>query len=512
MKNILFLIFILVFAGLIFWSCSDDNGTEPEKDTEAPVVTLTLPADSAEFTEGTEVNISANAGDNEAVAKVEFYVDSILVGTDEESPYQTSWTTTGKIGSHIIMAKAFDTSGNTGYSDTINVKVILANIAPVIDSLKANPTSVLQSCSTTLTCTAADANGDSLIYSWASTGGTLAASTSASVVWTAPTTSGTYTVLVTVSDGELSDSDSTTVIVNESGMIYVAGGTFSMGDHFSEGNPDELPLHNVTISSYYIGKCEVTNQEYCDMLNYANGQGLISVDATLVMGKIGSSQVVLLRMDDIANYQINYDGTNFIVNEAFENYPVNQVTWYGSVFYCNMMSIQHGLVCAYDMTDWSCKWDVNGYRLPTEAEWEYAARGGINNSDNYRYSGCNTESLLKNYAWYLANSNTAGNSNELNNYGTLPVATRTPNQLGVYDMTGNVAEWCWDWYSSEYYQYCIDNNINTNPRGPESGLTRAVRGGAWTSNSTRCRVAIRDGNYYPYYRYSSNGFRISRMP
>mgnify|MGYP001454341463 CR=1 FL=1 len=123
MKKFIILLFAVLFTGLIFWSCSDDSSSEPEKDTTAPTISLTYPANNAEFTEGTTVTIKADATDNETVAKVEFYVDGDLVGTDETSPYQLSWATTGKVGSHTIMAKAYDASENTSSSETINFVV-----------------------------------------------------------------------------------------------------------------------------------------------------------------------------------------------------------------------------------------------------------------------------------------------------------------------------------------------------------------------------------------------------
>jgi formylglycine-generating enzyme required for sulfatase activity len=237
------------------------------------------------------------------------------------------------------------------------------------------------------------------------------------------------------------------------GMIFIEGGTFEMGDHFGEGSPEELPVHDVTLSSFYIGAHEVTQGEYEALMgnNPAHGNG------------VG------------------------------DNYPVHSLTWYNAVEYCNTRSVQEGFTPCYNLSDNSCNFDANGYRLPTEVEWEYVARGGENWEDNYRYSGTTDE--LDNYAWY--GSNSGEQSHE--------VGTKLPNQLGIYDMSGNVSEWCNDWYSSDYY----GSSPAVNPTGPASASDRVIRGGSWYFNTNWCRNAHR---YYlgPMIDFYSIGFRVAR--
>ncbi len=215
------------------------------------------------------------------------------------------------------------------------------------------------------------------------------------------------------------------------GMIFVKGGSFQMGSN--DSNSDEKPIHSVTVSDFYIGKYEVTQKEW-----------------KAVMGSNPS----------------NWKG---------DNLPVERVSWYDAVEFCNKKSEMEGLQKCYSGSgkNITCDFTKNGYRLPTEAEWEYAARGG-NKSKGYKYSGSNN---IGDVAWYTSNSGSK----------THPVGTKRSNELGIYDMSGNVWEWCWDWYDENYYSI----SPGSNPRGPNSGKFAVLRGGSWCFYAYYCRVAVR---------------------
>ena len=235
---------------------------------------------------------------------------------------------------------------------------------------------------------------------------------------------------------------------------FIEGGTFCMGSDESD-HKNERPAHTVTVNSFYICSHEVTQLEY-----------------QIVMGKNPSQ----------------FKG---------DNRPVECVTWYDAVEYCNKRSLREGLTPCYSISEnkeYKCDFEANGYRLPTEAEWEYAARGGIK-SKGYIYSGGNN---VDDVAWFDKNI-------EDEDYGeTHSVMSKNPNELGIYDMSGNVWEWCWDLYG--FYSY----KSQTNPVGALESPFRSLRGGAYDIVDKDCSVTIRENGAFPTLWHSSVGFRLAR--
>lgn len=232
-------------------------------------------------------------------------------------------------------------------------------------------------------------------------------------------------------------------------MVFAEGGSFRMG--VAEGtDSDECPSHTVTLKSFYISKYEVTQKEW-----------------KMIMG----------------NNPSYFKG---------DSLPVESVSWIDAIVFCNKLSIGKGLIPAYHKQGGSiiCDWNADGYRLPTEAEWEFAAKGGINNSLTTEYSGSNIVGLV---AWYDGNSGRK----------THPVGAKKPNALGLYDMSGNVWEWCWDWYGGYLPE------AQTNPKGPDTGVNRVNRGGSWGSAAYGVRSVCRSLNT-PSLRGYIVGLRLAR--
>jgi len=261
-------------------------------------------------------------------------------------------------------------------------------------------------------------------------------------------------------------------------MVYVPGGSFQMGNpDTSAGNNDERPVHTVTLSGFYMGKYQVTQAQY-----------------QAVMGSNPS-----------------YFNSNPASGEVQGKRPVDMVSWYDAIVFCNKLSIAEGLSPAYRISgstnpsDWgtvptssNSTWNAvaivagsNGYRLPTEAQWEYAAKGGNGSPGNYTYSGSNT---VGDVAWYTSNSNSM----------THEVGKKQPNGLGIYDMSGNVWERCWDWYGS------YTSGAQTDPIGPSSGDYRVERGGAWAYDASRVHSTCRGGTDRPGDRHNNDSLRLVR--
>ncbi|MEQ8192377.1 MAG: SUMF1/EgtB/PvdO family nonheme iron enzyme [Candidatus Eremiobacterota bacterium] len=281
-----------------------------------------------------------------------------------------------------------------------------------------------------------------------------------------PTPTPTATITATV-------TSTPTPTITGPPMVSIAGGTFNMGSNI---NSNEDPVHSVTLSSFDMGKYEVRNSDYVIFLNSQGNQtegGVTWIDMVT------------------DQYQGITGGPNpgtFTIVTGYENRPVVYVSWYGTVAYCNWLSSQQGLTLCYgpinnrgnDPSVWRT---LNGYRLPTEAEWEYACRGGQTAEyywgDPYPPDPPN----INNYAWY--NGNSSGNHHII---GQL-----LPNGFGLYDMSGNSLEWCSDWYSDNtnnppnYYVISPSND----PTGPATGSWRVLRSGGWAATAGECRSAYR---------------------
>jgi len=297
-------------------------------------------------------------------------------------------------------------------------------------------------------------------------------------------------------------------------MAYIPDGGFEMGDHFAEGSSDELSLHAGLLDSFFMSKYEITNQQYCDYLNSALGNGSIYLSSNVVYGT-GNNQDYCDTSASSSYSQIVYSGGVFAVGTKggrdMSDDPMVMVSWYGSAAYCNWRSSEEGYEGCYNLSTWMCDFSKNGYHLATEAEWEYAARRGNHSpycrfpwGDTISHSQANYYAVPGSYSYDV--SPTRGDHPDWND-GIEPytsvVGSFQTNGYGLYDMTANVREWCNDWYDENYY----DASPYDNPQGPGSGSYRVLRGGSWGDATNNCRVANRN-HYCPDTRYNNIGFRV----
>jgi len=217
----------------------------------------------------------------------------------------------------------------------------------------------------------------------------------------------------------------------------IKAGTFMMGSPDNEQNrmPDEKQ-HSVTLTNdIEMSETTITNQQYADIAQWAYDNGHCRFSNNALIDNLDGSTELLVKFNDDLFYCSQNDGT-IKVKDGRENHPVAFITWYGAVSFCDWMSMKEGLPRAYNHATWKCNNDdpyaAKGYRLPTEAEWEYACRAGTTT----RFNTGDSDSDLKRAGWYNRNSNS-----EIH-----PVAQKEPNAWGLYDMHGNVYEWCDDMY------------------------------------------------------------------
>ncbi len=308
--------------------------------------------------------------------------------------------------------------------------------------------------------------------------------------------------------------------------ILIAGAVFQMGDCLNEGESDEFPVHTVSLSPFCISKYEITNIQYCQFLNQllqaqaiyreASGSyynGIVRNLANCVYCKYCPTEPPI-DPSKINRSHITFRTNAFvplsISGRDLSNDPVEYVTWYGAAAYCNWRSIQDGREQCYDTTTWVCDYSKSGYRLPTEAEWEYAARANLTAS---RFPCGNTITheqanyFSSDLYWYDQSSTRGYHPTWINSKSFTPytsVAGYFPAEgFGLYDMTGNVQEWCNDGYAADFYTH----SPISNPVGFSLEDIAVIRGGSCSSSAYECRSSNRS-NMTRSYSSSLVGFRI----
>jgi len=282
---------------------------------------------------------------------------------------------------------------------------------------------------------------------------------------------------------------------NQPVMTFVKGGTFKMGnpytDRLNKGDADERPVHEVKVSDFYIGTYEITVAQFKD---YLRDNSYHVFDKFGVLHSLPSAP-------DSTWWQGHPDCKRYWDTQLGSwwgwksNFPMFHVTWFDAISYCNWLSIESGLQPCYKINKSSgivCDFSKNGYRLPTEAEWEYAASGGTK-THKYRFSGSNN---FNDVAWVDDNTFLSGPKT---------VGTKKSNELGIYDMSGNVWEWCTDYYSPYYYKH----SNKENPICKQYTGYRSLRGGSWHYRVGYATIYTRDGPKAGFTDYNY-GFRVVR--
>ena len=321
------------------------------------------------------------------------------------------------------------------------------------------------------------------------------------------------------------------------GFALIPAGTFEMGDHHGFVDPkhggDETPIHTLRLDAFYMGIHTVTTKEYCDFLNSALAAMQIEVREGGVY--LAGGHELLCETPVMSPYsRIGWNGQRFAVLDRKEDHPIVCIRWPGATAYCNWLSAQQGKPLCYNPASWDCDFNKSGYRLPTEAEWEYAGRGGL-------------QKPYRNFPWGDEPDATKANWPESKNpFRAGPLPWTTPvgffnaqlhhkadfawpgavetyqtsngaNGYGLYDMSGNVWQFINDWYGRDYYAYSPTNN----PAGPASGSImpdgkpyRGMRGGNWYNGENgHGRVSNRNPSYFrgpqdPNHPYYHLGFRV----
>lgn len=288
---------------------------------------------------------------------------------------------------------------------------------------------------------------------------------------------------------------SASIILGTGNMLGVTGGIFVMGDIWTAGTlGNGKPIHEVVVSSFYLSRSEISNALYVQFLNDCE-------DITYYIDTVYLLTTFLFNGDtllDPCSYFV-YDTATamFAVSADTARYPVTGVTWIGAAAFCNWLSEKDYLTAWYDTTDWHFDTAANGYRLPTEAEYEYVHSAAFLGT-------------RQRYPWGYTNAPDA--------YGSITTGLHPIGSFnayfGFYDITGNALEWCHDWsdyptaQDSSYYAQCLKNGVTYNPRGPQAGSSHVLRGGSYLVSGEMCSSAYR--HVIPGSSHTGYGFRVAR--
>jgi formylglycine-generating enzyme len=428
-----------------------DGGKTATCTVTVPDITISLNKVTLELIKGKTETLTATVT-NTDTDTVKWSSANTAIATVDEN---TGLVTAVNYGTTIITATTVD--GGKTATCTVTVPDI---------TISLNKTAIGLIAGETETLTKTVKNTDNQTVTWSSANTAVATVNSSSGLVTAVSSGITEIIATTVDGGKTAQC---AITVYPADMVRIAGGTFSMGQ-----TSIATPVHSVTLTSgFYMGKYQVTQEQY--------------------QAVIGSNP--------------SRFSSNPQTGETQGKRPVEQVSWYDALVFCNKLSIKEGLTPAYSISgktnpaDWgtvptssNATWNAvvivsgsTGYRLPTEAQWEYACRAGTTTAYN------TGDTISDNTGWYSSNSGDK----------THEVGLKSVNAWGLYDMHGNVYEWCWDWYGS------YSTGAQTDPLGASSGTFRVLRGGGWNISADGMRSAVRSNND-PYDGYFSLGFRLVR--
>lgn len=477
-------IFLFTLGTTLLFNCSD-SGSNP-KDTKQHSIGFITPVDSAQVVEGDTVNIVPEIKSSSKVSHIHLLVNNVITQSSSSSPYAFNFLTQGKKGTQVLKLILVTEDNKEERSDDLFLFVGTkpANSPPVIKVSLNNavaPTSGSFQFDASATYDNEDPQ-DSLKFTWYLNGSPNTASSrflKSNYIFTGK---GINSIKLVVTDSKGASSEyKQSILVTDLPMVHLPAGSFLMGDRTGEGYFRESPVHTVKLDAFFMAQIEVTNQLAAELFEWGFDNNYLIMDDKKIYfnrSKRGAPQIgfaVYLSVDSNGSdllFKKNGNSYRVTTKTGTERIAIDWLSWRTAALLCNFLSLKEGFQPVYNTEDFSIIDGNLGFRLPFEAEWEYAARGGIY-SFSHLYSGGNDISRVAHYF---------GNATSRN-----PVGTKFANFIRIYDLTGNVSEFCYDYFDQDYYQYSPVEN----PQGPSKGDSRVFRGGSFLSGARTSRVAYR---------------------